>query len=625
MKWTSILGALFMAGTLLGQNQGKADSLRPIYLADSLSGVDKMELLRQLAFNEINNPNLALYYANELIELAGEQENQLYLYRGYLQKGNSQIDQGNLAVALDAYQSALEAAVAESYKPGEGTALMSLGFTYAKSGEPLRAAGYYERSITIFRDSAELEKPDGLKGLGEVLFNVGDFYLKQNELEKSQRLLEEAGRIFEKTGHRAGLNYVHGNQGILFAKKGDYDQAEAYMKEAIEELQIDGDYAAIAEYQTNLAQIYRERGEFGKAHTWAVRSLEHANRLGLKNQISESSQVLAELDYLTGNYREAYNHLNFHMRYQDSMDVETVDMSRLEREKAELELRQKENEIQLQLLNQKRQRWIIWGVLVTALLLIVMVVGGYKRYIFIKRTNAIISWERDRSENLLRNILPRQTALELKQNGRVRAQRFESVTILFSDFKGFTRQAESMDPENLVKSIDYYFSHFDAIMEKYGLEKIKTIGDAYMCAGGLPFPMADHAIRVVEAAMEMLEFVEANRDNSLKGQVRFEIRIGINSGPVVAGVVGTQKFAYDIWGDAVNIASRMESASEVGKINIADGTYQLIKEVYDCKYRGSLAVKNHGDLDMYFVLGKKAARHPQHVLEGPQGQSNGSP
>lgn len=458
-----------------------------------------------------------------------------------------------------------------------------------------------------------------------MLFNVGDFYLKQNELEKSQRLLEEAGRIFEKTGHRAGLNYVHGNQGILFAKKGDYDQAEAYMKEAIEELQIDGDYAAIAEYQTNLAQIYRERGEFGKAHTWAVRSLEHANRLGLKNQISESSQVLAELDYLTGNYREAYNHLNFHMRYQDSMDVETVDMSRLEREKAELELRQKENEIQLQLLNQKRQRWIIWGVLVTALLLIVMVVGGYKRYIFIKRTNAIISWERDRSENLLRNILPRQTALELKQNGRVRAQRFESVTILFSDFKGFTRQAESMDPENLVKSIDYYFSHFDAIMEKYGLEKIKTIGDAYMCAGGLPFPMADHAIRVVEAAMEMLEFVEANRDNSLKGQVRFEIRIGINSGPVVAGVVGTQKFAYDIWGDAVNIASRMESASEVGKINIADGTYQLIKEVYDCKYRGSLAVKNHGDLDMYFVLGKKAARHPQHVLEGPQGQSNGSP
>ena len=607
MKLKPLLAALFIAGTLLGQNQRKADSLRPVYLADSLIGVAKMELLRELAFNEINNPELALYYANQLIALAEEMQDPIYLYRGYLQKGNSQIDQGNLAVALDAYQSALEASRIAEYKPGEGTALMSLGFTYAKSGEPGRAAEHFERSILFFRDSAELAKPDGLKSLGEVLFNVGDFYLKQDDLEKSERLLDEAGRIFEETNHRVGLNYVHGDQGILYAKKEEFDKAEAYMTEAIQELEKDQDFVAIAEYQTNLAQIYRERGEYGNAHTWAVQGLEHANRLGLKDQISESSRILAELDYLTGDYREAYDHLNLHMRYKDSMDVEAVDMTRLEREKAELEVLQKENEIQLQILNQKRQRWIIWGVLVTTLLLIVTVAGGYKRYAFIRRTNHIISHERDRSEQLLLNILPRQTAQELKQNGRVRAQRFESVTVLFSDFKGFTRQAEFMEPEDLVKSIDYYFSHFDTIMEKYGLEKIKTIGDSYMCAGGLPFPLANHAIRVVEAAEEMMAFVESHREHGEDDRVKFEIRIGINSGPVVAGVVGTKKFVYDIWGDTVNIASRMETASDVGRINIADATFQLIKDSYECQYRGSIPVKNHGELDMYFVLGKKEA------------------
>jgi adenylate cyclase len=176
---------------------------------------------------------------------------------------------------------------------------------------------------------------------------------------------------------------------------------------------------------------------------------------------------------------------------------------------------------------------------------------------------------------------------------------------LFTDFVGFTRYAESLAPEKLVESIDFYFSKFDEIIETHGLEKIKTIGDAYMSAGGLEDPTSDHASRMLKAAFDILEFVNASKTKNDNDNTRFDIRIGINTGPVVAGVVGTKKFSYDIWGDSVNIASRMESNSEPGKINISHSTYNYIKDDYDCEFRGKLKVKNRGEMRMYWVHASK--------------------
>jgi class 3 adenylate cyclase/ligand-binding sensor domain-containing protein len=211
--------------------------------------------------------------------------------------------------------------------------------------------------------------------------------------------------------------------------------------------------------------------------------------------------------------------------------------------------------------------------------------------------------EKHKSEELLLNILPAETAEELKQFGSAKARRFENVTVMFSDFVGFTAIAGKMEPEELVAEIDYCFRAFDEIIELYGLEKIKTIGDAYLCAGGISHTgEADSAMRVVQAALEIQSFLNAIAvERADQGKPHFEARIGIHTGPVVAGIVGIKKFAYDIWGDTVNIAQRMQTNGEEGRVNISKSTFELVKGQFNCSYRGKIAAKNKGDVDMYFV------------------------
>lgn len=222
--------------------------------------------------------------------------------------------------------------------------------------------------------------------------------------------------------------------------------------------------------------------------------------------------------------------------------------------------------------------------------------------------NHLLTREKEKSDNLLSNILPEEIIKELSEKGKITAKQYENVTVFMADIEGFSQIAEQLTPRDLIETLDVYFKEFDEIMGHYDVEKIKTIGDAYLAAAGLPIRSKNHAERIINAAKACQKSVSnINTIRETQGLPVFHFRIGVHTGPLVAGVVGKKKFAYDIWGDTVNIAARMEQNSEPGKINLSQSTYDSIKEKFDCLYRGKIDAKNKGQLDMYYVVQSTAS------------------
>jgi adenylate cyclase len=404
---------------------------------------------------------------------------------------------------------------------------------------------------------------------------------------------KESGRFFDQANYPTGKAYNLGNIGMVYANTGQKELAEKNINEAIHLLEETGDYSPICIYLISMSEIYADKGEAAMAQGYALRSLTLAEQYKLKDQVSEASLKLSKLSEKSGDKDAALRYFKKHIAFRDSVnDINTV--QKMANLRTDFEVSQKQVEVDLLNQEKKNQRnmlislFIILG-LVSALL------GTL--YIYYR----IVSREKKRSERLLLNILPAETAKELKKNGKVDAVKFDQVTVLFTDFVAFSKTAENVEPEKLVESIDHYFRAFDDITSKHGLEKIKTVGDAYMCACGLPTANPSHASNVIRAAQDMIYMVmhELTNDNGLS---HFEVRIGVHTGPVVAGIVGIKKWQYDIWGDTVNIASRMESMSKPGRINISETTYQEIKDDFTCEYRGEIEVKNRGPLKMYFLI-----------------------
>lgn len=570
----------------LGQDQRIADSLTLVYKKNELASTEKLELLRNLAFNELKDPKLALKYTEELIRLSKQLKDDIYLYRGYFRKGYRKWISGELDQALAAYFSALKVAQRAKYELGVGATYGAIADVYSISNNHAVAKNYYNKAIATLKKSGESIE------LAAAYANAGDEFYNTNVYDTAFIYFKESGRIFSKLDYQVGVAYSLGNIGMVQAKTGKHQLAEKNINEAIGILESAEDHQPICDYLLSMVDIYQTNKDLTRATAYASRSLKLAEAYGLKEQISNANLKLSELYESAGNSRASLQYYKNHIAFRDSVNnlksVQAMADLRTDFEVAE-------KQVEVDLLNeQKRNQQNKMIALSIILGLISLLLGAM--YWFYRA----ISREHKRSESLLLNILPAETAKELKSKGKVDAVKIDQVTVLFTDFVEFSKQAKHVEPELLVRSIDFYFQKFDEITTRYGLEKIKTIGDAYMCASGLPTPNLTKAKEVVQAAQEMIQVVKdaLKADDDL---LHFEIRMGIHTGPVVAGIVGIKKWQYDIWGDTVNIAARMEAASKPGRINLSETSYLEVKEEFPCEYRGELEVKNRGFLKMYFL------------------------
>ncbi|MGB5430404.1 adenylate/guanylate cyclase domain-containing protein, partial [Eudoraea sp.] len=574
----------FTTQIVSGQNQKLADSLITEYKSGKYL-VDEATILSNIAINE-KNPDLKLEYSDLLIKKVSSDSLFNFLHTGYLQKGNALVYKGNYTKALESYFQSLNYAKRNNDEIGIGALNISIADAYSIIGNSSSAAIYYDKGIQLLR------KINDSSRLAKALLNMGDEFFNNKEYESAKISYDESAQIFNDMNNSQGAlgaAYNFGNMGMVYAMQGEDELAKSNLLEAIKAMEEQREYTAITVYLIYLSDIALKQEEFNSALTYAKRSLALAQEYGLKKEISDASLQLSEIYEIIGNSTKSFNYFKNYIVYRDSVNnIEKVrEMGNLQtnfevaQKQTEVDLLHKESEIQL--LKDKRQKIIIYATVLALVLIFVLLFFLYRRYSFVKETNTIIEGEKNRSDALLLNILPKETAQELKETGQVEAKKFESVTVLFTDFKDFTRSSADLTPESLVRSVDYYFSKFDEVMEKHGLEKIKTMGDSYMCTGGIHLNKEDHAIRMVHAAFEIARITEKVKIKNKDNIMPYEIRIGINTGPVVAGVVGTQKFAYDIWGDTVNVAARMETNSETGRINISENTYELIKDEFECE------------------------------------------
>ena len=365
---------------------------------------------------------------------------------------------------------------------------------------------------------------------------------------------------------------------------------------------------SIVQSLMGLGEAYAKKGDNENAVINFKEAQAKALEITANHEIVDIYQGMAKAYAKSNNFDSAFKYQSLFSDINDTLyNIETG--KKLGVLQFDFDLQKKQTEINLLTkdkaftdLQLKRQKLVKNASLIGLVLLFFIALLIFRNYRIKVKTNHKLDQQKAEIEQLVLNILPSEIANELKLNGQATPRNYESVSVMFTDFKDFTVHADKLAPQELVKELNTCFMAFDDIIEKYKLEKIKTIGDSYMCAGGIPTPDEKHAENIVNASLEVQQFIMQNNKRRLaQGLEPWDLRIGIHTGPVLAGVVGKKKYAYDIWGSTVNIASRMESNGVPGQVNISASVYELIKDSFTCSYRGKIYAKNVGEVDMYFV------------------------
>jgi class 3 adenylate cyclase len=467
--------------------------------------------------------------------------------------------------------------------------LNSIGSVYYFQNQPDKAKEFYERALAIYETTGnELGRAASFMGLGVVY---------RPEPDKALAYCLRASAIYDQTGNHAEKAQNLNNIGNIYRAKGDKPKARQYFERAAEINRLLGNQQSLVVNLTNIGETYQQDRDNQQAETYYLEAVRVAIAGNLKLASAQCYRRLVEFYKAQGKYELALEYLdkaveNERAIYSDEQGRQISQLQTI----YETKQKQQENDA-LRLANQRQQIVVVAGAVVLSLLgaLAVVFFRGREK---MRQANSL-------SDKLLASILPEEVAAELKAMGRSIPRSYERVTVLFTDLRGFTQLAESLSPWELVQQLDHCFLAFDEIIDQHGLEKIKTLGDGYLCAGGVPVPNDTNPTDAVRAGLAMQDFMRRwNQERTAAGEPTLELRVGIHTGRLVAGVVGKHKFAYDIWGDTVNLASRMESSGEPGRVNISGATYELVRGSFVCTHRGKVHAKNKGEVDMYFVEGE---------------------
>ena len=542
--------------------------IRKMTTVDSLDHVELNKLTRARTYLIQGLYPKALEYAQQALKISEQLKDKNLIADCYSVIGQIYERQENNVKAEEYHKKALKINRFIGDSVRIATSLSLLGNIYGATKRHIESLKFYNESLKFINpDKNPVQAAVAYGNIGYVYYELGTIESKKentNKLvvssyfEKSLASTDSALNIFKKIGNKRFQIIASLNKGL----------------------------------------VYNESGDYVTAKKWCQSAYNAAVELKIPPLRSDACDCLYKSNKAMGNMDEALQYFEIYKQISDSIKNTDNERSMVEKElnfnyekeklSDSLQYAQKEAIADSQIQKQRIGLISAAGIVVLIVLLLVVMIKGKKR-----------------SDELLLNILPFDTAQELKKKGKAETKNFDSVTVLFTDFKGFTTISEMLSPKELVTEIDTCFKGIDKIMGKYNIEKIKTIGDAYMAAGGLPTTNTTHPIDVVMAAQEIILFMEDLKQERIKNNNPFfEIRIGIHTGPVIAGIVGIKKFSYDIWGDTVNTASRLESSGEVNKINLSGATYELIKDQYQCEHRGKIEAKNKGKIDMYFLVGK---------------------
>ena len=587
------------------------------------------------------NPDSAMIVARDAIDLATQLDLKEDLGYAYKNLGLAYYVKGDYDKVMEHWTKSLEIFEEIDFKVGISNLQNNIGAVYQTKGDDSKALEYFLDAVrnaeaigdslriasayvnigTVYVNDPEDKLDEALdaysiamdmfrelnnvQGLAVTAINIGEVYIKKGQPEESLDHLEESLELFKELGMDHSLS-------LMLLGKASFDMgkeqtAEEYYREAIKvsdanqtKMQQAKAYNALADLQLLKNRYNQAIGNYNRALDVSLKTEVLREQEGAYDGLAKSYAGLND-------FKKAFEFQKLHESISDSIqseeDATVVENLRFEfqteKKEQEIELLNAQNELaQVQIDRDARAKQFLY---ITLGLFLAIIAGVIYQYLFIRKSNRQLAFERNKSEQILLNILPKETAEELKEHGQIKAKQFDMITVLFTDFKEFSVKAEEISPDQLVKSVDFYFKAFDEITERHNLEKIKTIGDSFMCAGGIPTENDTHAEDAYNASIEMMEFCNTVAADPPAGIQTFDVRIGLNSGPVVAGVVGIKKFAYDIWGSTVNIASRMESSSEAGKINVSENTYQLLKDKKSFTYRGEIEVKNKQVLKMYFA------------------------